>query len=448
MKKIILIICLLLVSCTPSNNEIKGRWINIFSDKDIVPANISTRLNPFNTVMYIRYFIEDSTSDEEEEALINSIQNVFEDEVVRLHKLFDRHYPYWSDDSKETYVNNIYQIHQIYGLDEELIVDRDLIKVLKLGIEYTKASEGKFNFFVGTLSDAWDNIFEEIYNFTFIDEIDPFFNEDTKKELENIAACIPSYQQIEEILVIDEDASTVKFNLVEVLDKNGENICGVDSKYRPTITLGGIGKGYATKVLVERLNSLGYKDGQLLSGGSSISALGASFLEKGQQITIADPRSSGYDDLEPVVKLRIKEKFDMSTSGNYTTGKSYSFINFENEEIVYRHHILDPMTGLPSNYHRSVTIVSEDIDAAILDVLSTILVNLTIEDGLAFRNIVKQEGLDFDAIWINQIGTDRNITCESDSWCPTYPSSLTVTSTSSFNNSLMVKEGVTLNYVT
>ena len=138
----------------------------------------------------------------------------------------------------------------------------------------------------------------------------------------------------------------------------------------------------------------------------------------------------------------------MSTSGNYTTGKSYSFIDYENQEIVYRHHILDSNTGLPSNYHRSVTIFSETIDAAILDALSTTLVNLPIDEGLEFRNRMKEKGLDFEVVWINQEGIDKEITCNDETWCPTYPSKLTITSTSNFNNSLKVKEGVTLKYVT
>lgn len=443
MKKILLILCLLLVACEPPNEEVKGKWINIFPNIDIIPANIPQTVDPFNTVMYVRYFIED-----DDETSHDIIQEAFSEEVYRLHQLFDRHYSYYLDKENKTYINNVYQINKIYGTDEELEIDDDLINVLRLGIEYAKLSDGKFNIFVGTISDVWTQIFDDYYNFSFIEEIDPRFNDEIKNEIEKYTACIPTYEEIEDILVIDEENKTVKFNLKEVLDEEDNNICSSNSKYKPSITLGGIGKGYATKMIVEKLISLGYSNGQVLSGGSSISTLGESFLKNGQQITVADPRDKGFGEQIPAFSLRIKNKFDMSTSGNYTTGKSYSFIDYENQEIVYRHHILDSNTGLPSNYHRSVTIFSETIDAAILDALSTTLVNLPIDEGLEFRNRMKEKGLDFEVVWINQEGIDKEITCNDETWCPTYPSKLTITSTSNFNNSLKVKEGVTLKYVT
>ncbi|HHU28955.1 TPA: FAD:protein FMN transferase [bacterium] len=443
MKKILLILCLLLVACEPPSEEVKGKWINIFPNIDIIPANIPQPVDPFNTVMYVRYFIED-----DDETSHDIIQEAFSEEVYRLHQLFDRHYSYYLDKENKTYINNVYQINKIYGTDEELEIDDDLINVLKLGIEYAKLSDGKFNIFVGTISDVWTQIFDDYYNFSFIEEIDPRFNDEIKNEIEKYTACIPTYEEIEDILVIDEENKTVKFNLKEVLDEEDNNICSSNSKYKPSITLGGIGKGYATKMIVEKLISLGYSNGQVLSGGSSISTLGESFLKNGQQITVADPRDKGFGEQIPAFSLRIKNKFDMSTSGNYTTGKSYSFIDYENQEIVYRHHILDSNTGLPSNYHRSVTIFSETIDAAILDALSTTLVNLPIDEGLEFRNRMKEKGLDFEVVWINQEGIDKEITCNDETWCPTYPSKLTITSTSNFNNSLKVKEGVTLKYVT
>lgn len=443
MKKILLILCLLLVACEPPSEEVKGKWINIFPNIDIIPANIPQPVDPFNTVMYVRYFIED-----DDETSHDIIQEAFSEEVYRLHQLFDRHYSYYLDKENKTYINNVYQINKIYGTDEELEIDDDLINVLRLGIEYAKLSDGKFNIFVGTISDVWTQIFDDYYNFSFIEEIDPRFNVEVKNEIEKYTACIPTYEEIEDILVIDEENKTVKFNLKEVLDEEDNNICSSNSKYKPSITLGGIGKGYATKMIVEKLISLGYSNGQVLSGGSSISTLGESFLKNGQQITVADPRDKGFGEQIPAFSLRIKNKFDMSTSGNYTTGKSYSFIDYENQEIVYRHHILDSNTGLPSNYHRSVTIFSETIDAAILDALSTTLVNLPIDEGLEFRNRMKEKGLDFEVVWINQEGIDKEITCNDETWCPTYPSKLTITSTSNFNNSLKVKEGVTLKYVT
>ena len=244
MKKILLILCLLLVACEPPSEEVKGKWINIFPNIDIIPANIPQTVDPFNTVMYVRYFIED-----DDETIHDIIQEVFSEEVYRLHQLFDRHYSYYLDKENKTYINNVYQINKIYGTDEELEIDDDLINVLRLGIEYAKLSDGKFNIFVGTISDVWTQIFDDYYNFSFIEEIDPRFNDEIKNEIEKYTACIPTYEEIEDILVIDEENKTVKFNLKEVLDEEDNNICSSNSKYKPSITLGGIGKDTLLKWL-------------------------------------------------------------------------------------------------------------------------------------------------------------------------------------------------------
>ena len=63
------------------------------------------------------------------------------------------------------------------------------------------------------------------------------------------------------------------------------------------------------------------------------------------------------------------------------------------------HHIIDPATGMPSQYWRAVTIVCQD--SGVADALSTALFLLPLEEGKALL-----EKFDAQAIWIDQSGEE------------------------------------------
>ena len=126
----------------------------------------------------------------------------------------------------------------------------------------------------------------------------------------------------------------------------------------------------------------------------------------------------------------------MSTSGNYTLGKSYGFKD-KDGNIIKRHHIINTFTGY-SNYSdsvASVSVFSKKLGAGILDAFSTTLVNMTIEEGLSFRSkVINDYDSDLEIIYIKE--NLENNTIE-------------VISTSNFNNTLELvnKEGSSLRYV-
>ena len=83
----------------------------------------------------------------------------------------------------------------------------------------------------------------------------------------------------------------------------------------------------------------------------------------------------------------------------------------------------------------SVSVFSKKLDAGFLDAISTTLVNMTIEDGLVFRNKVMNDyNADLEIVYIKE-----NIKEET----------IEVISTSNFNNTLKLvnKNGSTLKYV-
>ena len=126
----------------------------------------------------------------------------------------------------------------------------------------------------------------------------------------------------------------------------------------------------------------------------------------------------------------------MSTSGNYTTGKSYGFYD-ENLDVIKRFHIINTFTGY-SNYNEnvaSVSVFSKKLDAGILDAFSTTLVNMSIEEGIEFRKKVMNDfDCDLEIVYIKENIKEKTIE---------------VISTSDFNKTLKLvnTEGSSLRYV-
>ena len=131
-----------------------------------------------------------------------------------------------------------------------------------------------------------------------------------------------------------------KFNSLK--DENG------NSKGDISISVGGIAKGIATDIVKKKLLKEGYDKGYLFSGGSSISSLSTPIYNnnKGQYLSISDPRTINNlgDEKKSAFEIYLKDEFSMSTSGNYTKGKSYGFYD-ENGNVNKRFHILNTFTG-------------------------------------------------------------------------------------------------------
>jgi thiamine biosynthesis lipoprotein len=134
------------------------------------------------------------------------------------------------------------------------------------------------------------------------------------------------------------------------------------------LNLGGVGKGYAISkaraILVER----GVKSA-IISAGSSIAVIGDN-KGKPWRIGIKDPRHP--DDQIGVVKLEGGQA--LSTSGDYEQYFEIGGKRF--------HHILDPLTGMPADQTRSVTVICNDATDA--DALSTAVFVMGPNRGLAF----------------------------------------------------------------
>lgn len=430
MKKFnILLVSFILFGCDSSSNKYKGTWENIYA-KELI-TTINSKVNPFNTSMSLKYFVSEEI--ENKDVLIQNVKEIYQTNIESLHKKYDRHYSYYLDENNKDLglEKNIKDVNESLDTDTYVKLNKETYDLLKLGVEYTKYSEGYFNIFVGEITDFWDEVFKEAYNFGDI-SLDPYYSNEQKEKLDSLVEGIPiTNEEIDKVLEFKDDTLEVKFNSLK------EN---KSSKGKISISVGGIAKGVATDIVKEKLLEKGYNQGYLFSGGSSVSSLGTPIYnnDKGQYLSVVDPRTAHLfgDDKKAAIGVCLSEEFSMSTSGNYTSGKSYSFKD-DLDNYITRHHIINSFTGYPEYKEgvASVSIFSKKLNAGILDAFSTTLVNKSIEDGLLFREKVMNDyNADLEIIYIKENLKEETIE---------------IITTSDFNKTLEVgkQKGISISYV-
>ena len=392
LKKLSPLFCLLLLVSSCSSTNV-GEWISIGSSSVHVKTTTpGTNVSPFNTVFLLKYFENDKK--DYDASFEEELKNTFIDTITSTHKEFDRHYSYYLNDSSKDLITNVKTINDSYGTNEWVTCSDELYDLIKQGHELTLLTDGYFNFYVGRLVDFWAEILDEINNYSDPMEWDPLYNERQLTKQKELAYSVPSLEEIQNIMSFDDQNKRVRFNVVDDVVYEGKTLerSKKNSPYRPLITSGGIAKGLAADYIKEALVKKNFTDGYINCGQSSISMLSNPNFTPNhtQKINIKDPRSLPYED-KLAFSLTFDYEFNLSTSGNYTVGHSYTIYHPETHKIIYRHHIIDPTSGDCSQYHSSVSIFSNTFSNAELDAFSTALVNLSTEDGLKFREKLLQE---------------------------------------------------------
>ncbi|MFQ5745706.1 MAG: FAD:protein FMN transferase [Gemmatimonadota bacterium] len=142
----------------------------------------------------------------------------------------------------------------------------------------------------------------------------------------------------------------------------------VRAEGRAWIDAGGFGKGAALDAARRVLRAADARGGVLDFGGQVL-AFGNAGRGRGVVVGIADPRKRD----RPVATLRLR---DASAA---TSAQSERFVDVDGERLG---HVLDPRSGRPVPAWGGVTVVADDPFVA--DVLSTALLVLGPEDGLAW----------------------------------------------------------------
>ena len=331
--------------CKENNNEEVNKSTIIipmqtaYVSKDLSGATIS--VYPFNTNISLVYFYQSQGE---------RVEEYFKSEFARLHQLFDRHYYYF--DSEGNLVNNLRIINESNG--EPVSVDQDLIDIFKEGIRFTKLSKGKFNIGVGNLASLWD---------AYIDASNPLLAP-SGEEIANAMACVPSYETIENIIVVNDDDNTITIR----------NMDGCNSGV--TITLGALAKSYVVEKISEdeRISS---GDFLINAGQSTIKIIGENKSREngnwGVGITdsyLVYSKGNNYASY----LMTLEDEASVSTSSG--DSNHYWYNNH------YYHHIIDPVTGYPNENRFAVTAVCEN--AMYADIITTALMSMNMEESKEF----------------------------------------------------------------
>lgn len=244
----------------------------------------------------------------------------------------------------------LYQVNH----HERTEIPAELAKLIQIGIDYSRLSEGAFDLTIGSVSQLWD--------FTAQTPAVP--------AAEEIAAAL-SYVDYTQIRLTPQDEDTYIIELPE----------------NTVIDLGAIAKGYIADRIKGFLLEKGI-DRAVINLGGNVLCVGQK--QNGTDFSIGVRRPFSTDST-PLVTLQLNNLSAVS-SGTY---ERY----FYQDNILY-HHILNPRTGYPyQNGLTDVTIISADSVTG--DCLSTTCFALGPEAGMALI-----ESLDsVEAMFVSEDGT-------------------------------------------
>jgi len=235
----------------------------------------------------------------EDRALLSAAAETAFQEVRRLDQLLSN----YRIDSELSEINRL-------AAQRPVKVSPELFSLLEKCQEYSRLSEGAFDWTVGPLMRVW-GFYQDSGRLPADSEV--------KRALDRVG-----YQRVR----LDRERRTVSFE-----------VPGME------LDPGGIGKGYAVDRMVELLQEAGVESALISAAGSSIYALGAPPGEKGWRVSIRDPKSERITAAEVFLKDE-----SMSTSGSYEK-------SFEAEGKIYSH-IMDPRTGYPARGILSVSAIT------------------------------------------------------------------------------------------
>ena len=376
-KRIVPLIVLPLLSLVSCGNQEMIDTIqvpSIYAGSGEIRVIGSDFVSPFDTSITGSLYYHSSDYTEEQ---IKDIEDTFKNDFTLYHALSDRHYSYYQGNDETALLNNIKTINDSYGEEKEILLHPFLYDLLKTSYDFMINSDGKFNIFLGTLNDIYEEKLGEVReekNKKTLDAVLQYstdlifssFNDEEKNRIDTIVKTIPTTkQEMENILTFDDTKKSVIFHRYEKADKL-------------KISLGGNAKGFATEYIADSLKEK-YPNISFLinSGFSSIKAIGTRPDKKAWKIRYDNPsyyekalsRENPYYRNE--VKIEIDGDFDLSTSGYYN--QYFYEYDDSSSQFLRRMHILNGKTGYSSSFFDQVSVLIND--SALADMYTTALMN-------------------------------------------------------------------------
>ena len=266
------------------------------------------------------------------------------DELLEYHQLFDIYNAYDG-------INNLKTVNDNAGL-QPVKVDSRILALLKDCKTYYEATGGKVNPAMGSVLKLWHEARNDGIN-------DP----------QN--AYLPDGEKLKEA------AAHTDLNCV-VLNEAESTVYITDPGLQ--LDVGAVAKGWSVQRVSETAPA-----GLLISVGGNVSATGPKD-DAGTPWVVGVQNPDGGESFLHTLYLT---KGSVVTSGDYQRA-------YQVDGKLY-HHIIDPQTLHPSEYWRSVTVVSSD--SGLADALSTALFLLPLEEGQKLL-----EPLGAQAMWVDREG--------------------------------------------
>ncbi|MHB1452780.1 MAG: FAD:protein FMN transferase [Saccharofermentanales bacterium] len=274
-----------------------------------------------------------------------------------LHKIYDIYNNYAG-------IVNARTINDNAGI-APVVISKDLMDLLQISLEWNIKTSGKVNIAMGSVLTIW-------HHYRTI--ADPMSEDNA----------LPTAAELQQASLHTSISSLV-------LDP--VNMTAYLTDPDSSIDLGAVAKGYTTELVCDELAAKGFVSFAISAGGN-VKVVGKPLAKDrdtwiiGIQNPVSTTSPGAAEDL--IDKVAVVDTC-VVTSGWY---QRY----FRSGGKIY-HHIIDPVTLYPQNYYKAVTIVCEDSGTA--DLLSTVLMLMSYEDGLAFIKTVPGA----DAYWILDDGT-------------------------------------------
>ena len=234
-----------------------------------------------------------------------------------LFKQIDNTYKKYQDMTNVYNENSeLYKINNSKLEADKIKISEDLYDILNISLEHAKVNN-KFNINMHSIIEVWKKYRDKGKDIP------------TSKELEDAKENINSF---------------TLYNTKEISNTN------------PSIDLGAVAKGYATKKVAELLKENDIKSYIINAGGNVV--VGEAYNKDYFTVGVENPT----DTSSLYTKIKVNNK-SVVTSGGYLRFYEYNGKKY--------HHIIDPDTLYPANNMLSVTVVTED--SALADILSTSL---------------------------------------------------------------------------
>lgn len=312
-------------------------------------------IGPFDTVIEYMSYVKNEDD-------FNGQMKIIKEELTRLDHLFDKYTSYEG-------INNIKTINDNAGI-KPVKVDLEIIDMISSSVDGYHNISNKVNITMGAVLSLWHT--------------------SRDNAVDNIGI-VPSTSQLEEA------RTTININNIEI-DQEASTIYITNSK--TSIDVGATAKGYAIEYVKQKLIENG-AEAFIISGGGNIASHGTRKLDATGNdslprskdeflVGIETPRNGAYTDSYPA--LVIATDVAIVTSGDY---QRYFY---DKDGNVYNH-LIDPDTLYPTNYFRSVTVITKDSKTA--DFLSTALFLVPYETGRAMVDSLD----DVEAIWLMNDGS-------------------------------------------